>query len=66
MSRILAQSVAADLCGRLLSRLLLLILLPFILILSVLPQRSAKPASLAAVPAEQGGTRTGIRSGSGA
>ena len=66
MSRILAQSVAADLCGRLLNRLLLLILLPFILILSVLPQRSAKPAALSVVPAESGGTRTGIRSGSGA
>ena len=39
MSRILAQSVTADLCGRFFNRLLLLLLLPFILALALLPPR---------------------------
>lgn len=66
MSRILAQSVTADLCGRLFNRLLFVVLLPFILILSVLPQRSAKPASLSAVPAETGAKRPQLRNRTGA
>lgn len=50
MSRILAQSVTADLCGRLFNRLLFVILLPIILAMAFLPPRER--SALRAVPAQ--------------
>ncbi|MEZ5755637.1 MAG: hypothetical protein R3D90_13015 [Paracoccaceae bacterium] len=47
MSRILARSVTADLCGRLFNLLLFILLLPFVLLLATLPQRApVRPAPI--------------------
>lgn len=64
MSRILAQSVTADLFGRLFNRLLFLLLLPVILILALVSALRPEPEKAVPVSVMQRRRGQGARPGS--
>ncbi|PLL12995.1 hypothetical protein C0V75_06085 [Tabrizicola sp. TH137] len=51
MSRILARSVTADLCGRFFNLLLFILLLPFILVIAALMPQGPESGRARALPA---------------